>query len=108
MKQIETPDPQTLILKLSAPQTSLIDNLASPWGPKIIGPDALTKHKGSDNSRAWLNTHADGTGPFRLTSAKTGQGYTLKKRNPAYWGTPAKLGGRRSRSASSPTTASGS
>ena len=90
VKKIETPDPQTLVLKLSAPQTSLIDNLASPWGPKIIGPDALTKHKGSDNSRAWLNGHADGTGPFRLTSAKTGQGYTLD-RNPDYWGTPAKL-----------------
>src|SRR5829696_6337240 len=87
---MQTPDPQTLVFKLSAPQTSLIDNLASPWGPKIIGPDALTKHKADDNSRAWLNGNADGTGPFRLAKATTGQGYTLE-RNAGYWGEPAKM-----------------
>ncbi len=92
VKSIEAPDPQTLVLKLSAPQPSLIDNLASPWGPKIIGPDALTKHKGNDNSRSWLNSHADGTGPLRLTKAQTGQGYTLE-RNADYWGDKAKLDG---------------
>ena len=90
VKEIQTPDPKTVVLKLSAPQPSLIDNLASPWGPKIIGPDALTKHKGDDNSRTWLNKNADGTGPFRLAKADTGQGYTLE-RNADYWGDPAKM-----------------
>ena len=79
------PDDTTFVLKLKAPQPSLLDNLSSPWGPKVVGPDALVAHKGSDASAAYLNDHADGTGPYKLTSFERGQRYLLDRFD-RYWG----------------------
>jgi len=90
VKSIATPDPQTLMLTLSQPQPSLLDGLASAWGPKVIGPSALKNHAGTDDSKSYLNEHEDGTGPFQLTRFARGQGYTLQRFN-GYWGTPPKL-----------------
>ena len=82
---MKAPDATTFVLTLKSPQPSLLDNLASPWGPKVVGPDALVAHKGKDASATWLNEHADGTGPYRLTSFERGQRYLLDRFD-RYWG----------------------
>lgn len=80
-----TPDPRTFVVRLKAAQPSFLDSLASPWGPKVVGPAALRDHAGDDRSGAWLVEHADGTGPFRLARFDRGTRYTLE-RAARYWG----------------------
>lgn len=82
---MQTPSPTSFVLKLKAPAPGLLDSLCSPWGPKVVGPDGLVTHAGTDHSSAWLTEHADGTGPFQLGSFVRGQGYELT-RNANYWG----------------------
>ena len=84
VEEMSAPDSDTLVLKLKEPQPSFLDNLASPWGPKIVGPAILRDHAGDDLGVSYLSEHADGTGPFKLTSFERGQGYTLE-RNQDYW-----------------------
>jgi peptide/nickel transport system substrate-binding protein len=85
MAAIEAPNSNTVVLKLSRPQPSLLDRLASPYGPKVISPKALAEHAGSDAATGWLTEHAVGTGPFKLTEFKRGERYLLD-RNDDYWG----------------------
>ena len=80
-----TPDPLTLVVKLKHPVNPFLSYLASSWGPKIIGPDAIVTHAGSDFGQKWLQTHDDGTGPFQLTAFERGRQYVLG-RAPGYWG----------------------
>lgn len=83
--KVEAPDASTVVLTLDHPQPSLLDGLASAWGPKVISPAALAEHDGGDAATTWLNEHAVGTGPFKLTEFSRGEGYTLQ-RNEDYWG----------------------
>jgi peptide/nickel transport system substrate-binding protein len=85
VKKMSAPDPETFVMELSAPDPAFLDNLSSAWGPKVIGPDALTTQAGDDNSQTYLNEHADGTGPYTLDSFDRGQKYVLKA-FPDYWG----------------------
>lgn len=85
VKDMQAPDGQTVVLTLGHPQPSLLDALSSPWGPKVISPQALKDHDGGDVGKTWLNENADGTGPFKLTEFKRGEEYTLT-RNDDYWG----------------------
>ncbi len=82
---MSTPDPLTLVVKLKHPVNPFLDYLASSWGPKIIGPEAIVTHAGSDEGQKWLQTHDDGTGPFRLTAFERGRQYVLT-RSANYWG----------------------
>jgi len=82
--EINAPDPRTVVLTLNHPQPSLLDGLASAWGPKAISPKVFAEHQG-DATAAWLNEHAVGTGPFKLTEFNRGEGYVFT-RNDAYWG----------------------
>jgi len=82
---IEAPDPATVVLRLGHRQPSLLDALASAWGPKVISPAALAEHDGGDDAATWLNRHAVGTGPFVLTGFNPGEDYVFE-RNPDYWG----------------------
>ena len=82
---MKAPDDLTLVLTLGHPQPSLLDGLSSPWGPKVVSPRALAEHAGNDVAATWLNEHADGTGPFKLTEFKRGERYVLD-RNDDYWG----------------------
>ena len=88
VQDMSAPDPRTFVITLAAPQPAFIDRLASPWGPKVIGPGALNDRAGKDQPAGWLNEHADGTGPYRLVEFTRGQRYVLS-RNPNYWGAPA-------------------
>jgi peptide/nickel transport system substrate-binding protein len=86
VKKMSAPDPETFVMELSGPDPAFLDNLSSAWGPKVIGPSALTDHAGDDGSQTYLNENADGTGPYTLDSFDRGQKYVLKA-FPDYWGT---------------------
>ncbi len=69
---------QTVTLKLSQPDSSLLWNLT--------GRSGLIFKKGDTVD---YKTKANGTGPFTLASWKQGDSITFQ-RNPSYWGEPAK------------------
>ena len=54
-------------------------------GPEGHQPEALAEHDNGDFATTWLNEHAVGTGPFKLTEFKRGERYVLE-RNDDYWG----------------------
>lgn len=86
-----TPSPLALVVKLKHPVNPFIDYLASSWGPKIIGPEAIVAHAGKDHGESWLQTHDDGTGPYRLTAFERGRQYTLTASD-GYWGSKPSFG----------------
>jgi peptide/nickel transport system substrate-binding protein len=79
VKDIAAPDDKTVVITLGMPQPSLLDSFASPWGPKVISPKALADHGGGKAASEWLDSNADGTGPFTLASFERGQGYSLER-----------------------------
>jgi peptide/nickel transport system substrate-binding protein len=82
----ETPDPQTIVIKLSAPTSAFLDYLAAPYGPKVVSPTAIAAHtKGDDQAQGWLKTHTAGSGPYQLSEWTLGQQYVLQ-RNDKWWG----------------------
>jgi peptide/nickel transport system substrate-binding protein len=80
-----TPDPLTLVVKLKEPVDPFLHYLASSWGPKIIGPEAIVTHAGKDYGQGWLQTHDDGTGPYQLTEFARGRQYVLTRYS-GWWG----------------------
>jgi len=85
VQSFETPDPDTLVITLGMPQPSFLDTMASPWGPKVVGPKALVENAGDDLAASYLNENAEGTGPFILAQFNRGDQYVLA-RNENYWG----------------------
>jgi peptide/nickel transport system substrate-binding protein len=75
-------------IKLKTPDSNFLEELASPYGPKMMSPTALAAHAGKDHDQTYLRTHDIGTGPYALTEAKTGSMYQLKA-YPKYWGKKA-------------------
>jgi peptide/nickel transport system substrate-binding protein len=88
VKTMSTPDDLTFVVTLKSPVNPFEAYMASSWGPKVIGPDAIKTHAGKDFGQTWLRTHGDGTGPYQLTQFDRGRQYTLT-RNDDYWGPPA-------------------
>jgi peptide/nickel transport system substrate-binding protein len=88
VKSMSTPDPLTFVVTLKHPVNPFEAYMASSWGPKVIGPDAIKTHAGKDFGQKWLRTHGDGTGPYKLTSFDRGRQYRLD-RNDRYWGAKA-------------------
>ncbi len=82
---VATPDDLTAVVTLKAPNSAFLDYLASPFGPKMESPTGLAKNAGSDNAQTYLQTHDLGTGPYELTTAKTGSDYGLTQ-YAGYWG----------------------
>ncbi|GAC1368672.1 MAG: hypothetical protein NVSMB32_13690 [Actinomycetota bacterium] len=86
----ETPDPATFIVKLKTPWAPFMDYMASSWGPKIISPTVLTANAGKDTGQTDLQSHAVGTGPFKMDSFNApGKPYAVLTRYDGYWGTKA-------------------
>jgi peptide/nickel transport system substrate-binding protein len=81
LDHIETPDPQTAVIKLSKPYAELFNALAFHY--TWIIPKELS-------TGSALKTQMIGTGPFVLDNWKKGERISFK-RNPAYWeeGKPA-------------------
>lgn len=80
-----TPDKYTFVVHLKSPQSDFLSLVASPFGPKIIAASVLKAHA-ADDALSYLATHADGTGPYELTTYTKDQQYVLSKRS-GYWGT---------------------
>jgi peptide/nickel transport system substrate-binding protein len=85
VKSMKTPDEKTLVVNLASPDYAFLDALASPWGPKVIGPKALVDEAGDDASQTFLSRNGDGTGPYRLAQFERGNEYVLERNND-YWG----------------------
>jgi peptide/nickel transport system substrate-binding protein len=85
VKEIRAQNDNTIVLALRSPQPSLLDSLASPWGPKVISPRALDAHDDGDFATKWLSEHAAGTGPFKLGEFKRAERYVLERAED-YWG----------------------
>jgi peptide/nickel transport system substrate-binding protein len=83
--KMSTPDERTFIVKLKKRVAPFENYMASSWGPKIIGPDAIDTHAGKDFGQKYLRTREDGTGPYKLTAFDRGRQYVLT-RNDDYWG----------------------
>ena len=78
-KQLSTPSPTTVQLRLRAPYPTLIDSLTVPCFA-VISSDAF-KHEGAKQ----FGLHPVGTGPFMLESATPGFTAVTVVRNPHYW-----------------------
>ncbi|MGV0850382.1 ABC transporter substrate-binding protein [Mycolicibacterium phlei] len=83
---MQTPDPQTFIVKLGKPVAPFLDYLASPYGPLMTSPTAVAENEsGGDHASEWLASHTAGTGPYKLTEHVPADHYTLEV-NENYWG----------------------
>ncbi|HET6191269.1 MAG TPA: ABC transporter substrate-binding protein [Trebonia sp.] len=85
VKNVATPDKYTAVVTLKTPNSAFLNYLASPFGPKMESPTGLAKHAGSDHDQSYLAKHDLGTGPYELTTVKTGSEYDLTA-YPGYWG----------------------
>src|ERR1700704_1400704 len=86
LKDMQTPDPLTFVVTLKKPVAPFLDYLASPYGPLMTSPTAVTQHaSGGDHATGWLASHTAGPGPYELTEAVTASHYTLSA-NKNYWG----------------------
>ena len=88
VERISTPDDSTVVIRLKQVVNPFLHYLASSWGPKIIGPEAIEENAGNDFGQEWMQTHTDGTGPYELTGFDRGRQYTMT-RNDEYWGEKA-------------------
>ncbi|MBJ7329897.1 MAG: ABC transporter substrate-binding protein [Solirubrobacteraceae bacterium] len=88
VKSMTCTDDTTFVIELKNKVTPFLHYMASSWGPKVIGPEAIETNAGKDYGQTFLETKGDGTGPYKLSSFKRGSAYTLTK-NDNYWGTPA-------------------
>ena len=81
-----TPDPRTFEVTLTKPVAPFLDYLASPYGPLMTSPAAVTQNAvDGDRAAGWLAAHTAGTGPYELTEAVPADHYTLTA-NKDYWG----------------------
>ena len=85
VKSFATPDQYTSVITLKAPNSAFLDELASPYGVRMISPTGLAKYAGKDHAQTYLTTHDLGTGPYTLTQAKVDSRYVMKF-YPGYWG----------------------
>jgi peptide/nickel transport system substrate-binding protein len=85
VKSFAAPDPYTSVITLDAPNSAFLDELASPYGVRMISPAGLAKYAGKDHAQTYLTTHDLGTGPYTLTVAKVDSRYVMKA-YPKYWG----------------------
>jgi peptide/nickel transport system substrate-binding protein len=82
---VQTPDPYTVVINLTTPNSAFLDYLAAPYGPVMESPTALAANAGSDHDQTYLETHDIGTGPYTLTESKVGVMYQMKA-FAQYWG----------------------
>jgi peptide/nickel transport system substrate-binding protein len=86
---METPDPQTFVVRLKRPNNAFLDYMASMYGPKVISPQAIEEHSQEEElAKKWLRENAVGTGPFQLESYEPSERFVLT-RFEDYWGEPA-------------------
>ena len=83
---VDTPDPMTVVLTLSAPSDGALSAFAGLYAPYIISPKAITENEvDGDWAQEWLRDNMVGTGPYVLDSYSQSQ-QAVFSRNPNYWG----------------------
>ncbi|HLJ61746.1 MAG TPA: ABC transporter substrate-binding protein [bacterium] len=95
--EVQAPDPQTIVLRLKAPQPSILPILSNGalgiMDSKLVtsqGGDASVDAKTKDHAEAWLQSHSAGSGAFMIQSYTPTQELVLA-RNPNHWRAPAKM-----------------
>ena len=74
---IETPDPTTVVFKMKAVNSSMLDHFASPWNVIYAAKDLATDPN-------WPKTHVNGSGPFVFVEHIKGS-HVSGKRNENYF-----------------------
>ena len=74
---IETPDPLTVVFKMKAVNSSMLDHFASPWNTVYAAKDLATDPN-------FPKTHVNGTGPFVFVEHIKGS-HVSGKRNDSYF-----------------------
>jgi peptide/nickel transport system substrate-binding protein len=74
---IETPDPLSIVFKMKAVNSSMLDHFASPWNCIYSAKDLAADPN-------WPKTHINGTGPFMFVEHIKGS-YVSGKRNENYF-----------------------
>jgi len=97
VEEVLAPTPQTVVLRMKAPQPSIVPILSSPslgiLDSKLVaehGGDAGPEAKTRDQAEAYLNGHSAGTGAFSIESYTPNQEVVLV-RNPGHWRGPAAM-----------------
>jgi peptide/nickel transport system substrate-binding protein len=87
IKAIETPDPQTVVLKLSVPDANMLQALAQP-AAGIVDKSVVEANGGvkKNTVNQWMSSHSAGAGPFVLQSYEPNKSAVLEA-NPDYAGT---------------------
>lgn len=88
---IDTPDAQTAVIKLAAPNSEFLNQVAAAF-LSVLNSDVATANGAlsdataaeKDTSENWFLTHSAGSGPFVLESYEPNAELRLK-RNDAYW-----------------------
>lgn len=97
VSDVQTPDPNTVVLKLPKPSPSILPILSSPslgiLDSKTVqskGGDASASAKDNDKAEPYLNSTSAGTGAYTLTSYQPNTEVDMAK-NPNYWHGAPKL-----------------
>ncbi|MBN9074116.1 MAG: ABC transporter substrate-binding protein [Rhizobiales bacterium] len=82
---IETPDNDTVVLKLKEPSDGFLSAFASLVTVGMISPKAIRDNeKDDDGAQDWLRSNMVGTGPYMMRSYTQSQ-QAVMVRNPDYW-----------------------
>ena len=85
--KISTPDAETVVFDLGAPQPLFLSALAATYGPQIVNAKVALEHEeDGDFGNAWLqlNPEGTGTGAWKVVAFEPGREAILE-RNPDYW-----------------------
>ncbi|MET0898012.1 MAG: ABC transporter substrate-binding protein [Mycobacterium sp.] len=85
VKSVVAEGDHAVTVTLNSPDSTFLYQLASPYGPKMMSPEALAANAGDDDAQAYLTTTDVGTGPYTLTQAEVGARYQLTAYD-QYWG----------------------
>lgn len=88
IKEIETPDPQTVVFQLSQPDPNFPEALAQP-AAGIVDASVVKQNGGvkKNTVNKWMQSHAAGYGPFLLDAHEPNR-RTVLKANPGWKGEP--------------------
>lgn len=82
---IEVTSDHDVTITLDQPNSSFLELLASPFGPKMISPTALADHPVTTGDDDWFDVNDAGTGPYTYGDFEPGTSYELTAYD-SYWG----------------------
>lgn len=89
---IDTPDPQTVVVTLGAPNSAFLAQVNASYlgiiNAKVAQEHGATTDPTTDTAEEWFLANSAGSGPYQLTAYTQGDELRLT-RNDAYWGTKA-------------------